>query len=96
MRRLEILSRTCLAPTEQIKKALKVKIEQANQDVKKEGNPITLLNTVTTHDLTTYTELEQQIDWEETAQVVIKHLSARCGIGSDMTDIVRKLDGWSS
>ena len=73
-----------------------MKIEQANQDVKKEGNPITLLNTVTTHDLKTYTELEQQIDWEETAQVVINHLSARCGIGSDMTDIVRKLDGWSS
>ena len=65
LRHLEILSRVCLALTAQIKKDLKTKIEQANRDVKKLGNPIALLNTVTKRDLKMYTELEQQIDCVE-------------------------------
>ena len=96
LRRLGIISRVCLAPTAQIKKDLKTKIKDANQDVQKVGNPITHLLTVTKHDLKMYTELEQQVVWEDTAHVVIKHLLARCGIGSAMTDLVRKLDMWSS
>ena len=96
LRRLEIISRVYLAPTAQIKKDLKAKIEDANQDVKRVGNPITRLLTVTKHDLKMYTELEQHVDWEETTHVGIKHLLSRCGIGSDMTELVSKLDMWSA
>ena len=96
LRRLEIMNRICLAPTEQLKKDLKLKIEDSNVEMKKIGNPITYLATVTRHDIKTYSEMEQQLDWEDTAGIVIKHLLARCGIGNDMTDIVRKLDMWSA
>ena len=64
--------------------------------MKKVGNPITHLLTVTKHDIKMYSEMEQQVAWEDTAGIVIKHLLARCGIGNDMTDIVRKLDVWSA
>ena len=64
--------------------------------MKKVGNPITHLLTVTKHDLKMYSELEQQVAWEDTAHVVINHLLARCGIGNGMTDVVRKLDMWSA
>ena len=65
-----------MAPTAQLKKDLKLKIEESNEDVKKVGNPITHLLTVTKHDLKMYSELEQQVVWEDTAHVVIKHLLA--------------------
>ena len=61
LRRLEILNRICLAPMAQLKKDLKIKIEESNQDVKKIGNPITHLLTVNKHDLKMYSELEQQV-----------------------------------
>ena len=92
IRQFEILNRTLLASNDQVRKDIKLSIEGALQKVKSSGNPITALNTTTKHALDQYTELEQHIDWAETAQPMMRHLVTRCRIGADMTDVCKILD----
>ena len=92
IRQFEILNRTLLATNDQVRKDIKEPIEGALQKVKSSGNPITALNTTTKHDLEEYTELEQHIDWAETAQPMMRHLVTRCRIGADMTVVCKILD----
>ena len=52
------------------------------------------LNTTTKHELDQYTELEQHIDYAETAQPMTRHLVTRCRIGADMTEVCKILDAY--